>query len=42
MANPSGSSEVDFIKGKPKKSRQGNGKHSKPSHRRKLPRGQGK
>ena len=42
MAKPSGASEVDFIKGKPKKTRQGNGKHSKPSHGRKLPRGQGK
>jgi hypothetical protein len=31
-----------FIAGKPKKTRQGNGQHSKPSHGRKQPRGQGK
>ena len=32
----------DFIKSKPKKSRQGNGKFSKPRHTRKMYRGQGK
>jgi hypothetical protein len=32
----------DFVKGKPKKSRQGNGKHSKPRHNKKKYRGQGK
>ena len=42
MAKPSGASEVDFVKGKPKKTRQGNGKHSKPSHGRKPLKGQGK
>ena len=31
-----------FIPSKPKKTRQGNGSHSKPSHRRKKYRGQGK
>ena len=31
-----------FVIGKPKKTRQGNGQHSKPSHGRKLPRGQGR
>jgi hypothetical protein len=32
----------DFVKGKPKKSRQGNGKNSKPRHNKKMYRGQGK
>jgi len=32
----------NFIEGKPKKTRQGNGKNSKPSHGRKKNRGQGK
>jgi len=32
----------DFIKGKPKKSRQGNGRFSKPRHNKKKYRGQGK
>jgi hypothetical protein len=31
-----------YIQAKPKKTRQGTGKHSKASHRRKQPRGQGK
>ncbi len=31
-----------FVVGRPKKSRQGNGQHSKPSHGRKKYRGQGK
>jgi hypothetical protein len=31
-----------FTPGKPKNTRQGNGKNSKPSHGRKLRRGQGK
>ena len=31
-----------FVQGKPKKTRQGNGSHSKPSHGRKKYRGQGK
>jgi hypothetical protein len=32
----------DFIKGKPKKTRQGSGKNSRPNHGRKLRRGQGR
>jgi hypothetical protein len=36
--NKSGS----YVVGKPKKSRQGQGKHSKPNHGRKKQRGQGK
>jgi hypothetical protein len=31
-----------YVVGKPKKSRQGQGKHSKPNHGRKKQRGQGK
>jgi len=31
-----------FVKGKPKKSRQGNGSNSKPRHNKKMYRGQGK
>jgi len=31
-----------YVVGSPKKTRQGNGKHSKPSHGRKKTRGQGK
>jgi len=31
-----------YIEGRPKKTRQGDGKHSKPNHRRKKSRGQGK
>jgi hypothetical protein len=31
-----------YIQAKPKKTRQGNGKHSKPNHGRKKLRGQGK
>ena len=31
-----------FVQATPKKTRQGNGQHSKPSHGRKLRRGQGK
>jgi hypothetical protein len=31
-----------YIVGKPKKTRQGDGKHSKPNHGRKKSRGQGK
>lgn len=31
-----------YIQAKPKKTRQGTGKHSKPNHGRKQPRGQGK
>ena len=32
----------DFVKSKPKKTRQGKGKHSKPRHNKKMYRGQGK
>lgn len=32
----------DFVQGKPKKSRQGNGKNSKPRQNKKKYRGQGK
>lgn len=32
----------DFVKGKPKKTRQGNGTQSKPRHNKKSYRGQGK
>ena len=35
-------SGVNFIAGKPKKTRQGNGQHSKPRGTRKLMRGQGR
>jgi hypothetical protein len=31
-----------YIQGRPKKTNQGNGKHSRPNHGRKKPRGQGK
>ena len=31
-----------FTKGKPKKTRQGNGQHSRPNHGRKMLRGQGR
>jgi|TARA_S200002703_G_scaffold24634_1_gene21378 hypothetical protein len=31
-----------FVEGKPKKTRQGNGKHSKSRHNKKMYRGQGK
>jgi len=31
-----------YVQGRPKKSRQGDGKHSKPNHGRKRSRGQGK
>jgi hypothetical protein len=31
-----------YVQGRPKKSRQGDGKHSKPNHGRKKSRGQGK
>jgi len=34
--------KTNFKAGKPKKSKQGHGKHSKPRHNRKIPRGQGK
>lgn len=37
-----GLSGVQFVPGKPKRTKQGNGKNSKPSHGRKLLRGQGK
>jgi hypothetical protein len=40
MAKPK--SAVDKIESKPKRTRQGNGLHSKPSHGRKKLRGQGK
>jgi len=42
MAKPKSLNGLVFIEGKPKKSRQGNGRHSKPSHNRKKLRGQGK
>jgi len=42
MAKPKALMGQSFIKGKPKKTRQGNGQHSKPSHNRKKLRGQGK
>jgi hypothetical protein len=45
MAKPKGAFAVDFVKGKPKKTRQGNGLNSKSSHGRKNGRkyrGQGK
>ena len=34
--------EGNYIPAKPKKTTQGQGKHSRPSHRRKKQRGQGK
>ena len=37
-----GLARVDFTPGKPKKTRQGNGKNSRPRHTRKMLRGQGK
>jgi hypothetical protein len=37
-----GLSKSGYVPGKPKLTRQGDGKHSKPSHGRKLSRGQGK
>jgi hypothetical protein len=37
-----GLARVEFQPGKPKKTRQGNGKNSKPHGTRKLPRGQGR
>ena len=37
-----GTARVQHVPGKPKKSRQGNGKNSLPSHGRKLTRGQGR
>jgi hypothetical protein len=40
MAKPK--STVIQIESKPKKTRQGDGKHSRPNHGRKLSRGQGK
>ena len=42
MAKPKGLMGQTFVSGKPKKTRQGNGKNSKPSHRRKMLRGQGR
>ena len=44
MAKPKGTgiSDGNYVQAKPKRTRQGNGLHSKPSHRRKLLRGQGK
>jgi hypothetical protein len=40
MAKPKSTTSLK-IESKPKRTRQGNGKHSKPSHGRKLNRGQG-
>jgi hypothetical protein len=37
-----GSASIQFTPGKPKRTAQGNGKNSKPSHGRKLRRGQGR
>jgi hypothetical protein len=37
-----GAARVEHVPGKPKLTRQGQGQHSKPSHGRKLRRGQGK
>jgi hypothetical protein len=42
MAKPKGLMGQSFIKGKPKKTRQGNGKNSRANHGRKLLRGQGR
>jgi hypothetical protein len=42
MAKPKSLMGETFIKGKPKKTRQGDGKNSKASHNRKKYRGQGK
>jgi hypothetical protein len=42
MAKPKSLNGLTFVQGKPKKTRQGNGQHSKPSHNRKMKRGQGK
>ena len=37
-----GLARVEFKPGKPKKTRQGQGKNSKPRHNKKMSRGQGK
>lgn len=37
-----GTKAIQHVPGKPKRTRQGNGQHSLPSHGRKLRRGQGK
>jgi len=37
-----GLARVEFKAGKPKKTRQGHGQHSKPCGTRKMPRGQGR
>ena len=42
MAKPKSLNGQTFIAGKPKKTRQGNGKNSRPRHTRKMLRGQGK
>jgi len=42
MAKPKSLNGLTFVQGKPKKTRQGNGQHSRPRGSRKLPRGQGR
>ena len=37
-----GASRVEHVPGKPKRTRQGQGQHSKPSHNRKKSQGQGR
>jgi hypothetical protein len=42
IRSKTGTARIEHIPGKPKLTRQGQGTRSKPSHRRKLSRGQGR
>jgi len=42
VKSKTGTARVQHVPAKPKKTRQGNGKHSLPNHGRKLTRGQGR
>jgi len=42
VKSKTGTARVEHVPGKPKRTKQGQGKHSKPSHGRKLRCGQGK